>query len=381
MKSQLLILTLFVLTLTATVFAAENETHIGGYGEIAYNGYSTDNSRNQFDIKRFVITMEHRFDDKLSMNGEVEWEHAVTSADDEGESEIEQAYLNYQFDKTINMKAGLFLMPFGLLNESHEPPVFYGVERNEVETRIIPSTWREGGLALYGETEAGISWNAGLVTGFDVAKFDNPASPLSSIHQEGQLAKAHDPSYYIALNYTLPGFTIGSSFFTGNSAQGNSDFRRNTTLPDFEGINAPITLGDVHTRFQAAGWDLQAVYAKGTIGDADRIDQVIAAYNIANPGTPRELVASEFYGWLAQVAYTFDLNSKTTLSPFARYEDFDTQSSMPDTFVANPNNKDTVTTVGFSLHPNEKVVFKADYQSFKVVDANNRLNLGMGYMF
>ena len=71
-----------------------SDTTIGGYGEIAYNQYRQDSSRNQIDLKRFVILLGHRFNDRWNFNSEVEWEHAVTSQSDQGESEIEQAYLN-----------------------------------------------------------------------------------------------------------------------------------------------------------------------------------------------------------------------------------------------------------------------------------------------
>ena len=66
------------------------DTTIGGYGEISYNGYVHDASRNQADLKRFVLFFGHRFSDKLSFNSEVEFEHAVTSASDKGEAEIER---------------------------------------------------------------------------------------------------------------------------------------------------------------------------------------------------------------------------------------------------------------------------------------------------
>src|SRR5262249_6689784 len=176
------------------------------YGEISYNGYVHDASRNQADLKRFVLFFGHRFSDRISFNSEVEVEHAVSSANDKGEVEIEQAYLNYAFQPSINLKAGLFLMPFGFLNRNHEPPIFYGVERNEFETRIIPSTWREGGVGIWGDTSFGLSYDVGVTTGFDVAKFDDPGFPLAAAHQELQLAKAASPSFYGSLEYKgIPG--------------------------------------------------------------------------------------------------------------------------------------------------------------------------------
>jgi hypothetical protein len=140
--------------------------------------------------------------------GELEWEHAVTSAYDQGESEVEQLYVEHALAPSYGVRAGLMLVPLGLLNEHHEPTNYYGVERNFIETAIIPSTWREGGVALYGNTDAGFNWNVGIGTGPDLSKWD-PASdegresPLGSIHQELQLAKARDPSVYAAANWQV----------------------------------------------------------------------------------------------------------------------------------------------------------------------------------
>lgn len=358
-----------------------SNTTIGGYGEASYNRYTHDSSQNQADLKRFVLFLGHSFNDQLSFNSEIEWEHAIASADDEGETEIEQAYLNYQFKSGINVKAGLFLMPFGFINESHEPPVFYGVERNEVETRIIPSTWREGGIGVSGNTDVGIDWNVGVVTGFDTAKFDDAGAPLSASHQELQLAKARDLSYYGVLNYRgLPGLTVGGGVFTGNTIQGNADFKEDNSRPDFSGIKGRLTLWDVHTRWQSHGWDVQALYAKGNISEAGKIDNVIQAFNTAT-GDTRPFVPSEFYGYLGQVAYKIWEKDNMSLSPFFRYERYNTQSNMPTGFAADPENADRVMTAGISFKPDPQVVFKADYQKFQQNSAKDRINLGIGYMF
>lgn len=351
------------------------ENTFGGYGEINYNHYGSDSSRDQMDLRRFVLFFGHRFNDSWSFNSEVEWEHAVTSADDKGETEIEQAYLNYQISQSMSLKTGLFLMPFGFLNESHEPPVYYGVERNEVETRIIPSTWREGGVGFLGSTEAGLEWNVGAVTGFDVTKFDDAGKPLAAVHQELSEARARDLSYYAALNYKVPGFVVGFALFTGNSTQGNAAFKADPSKPDFSGIDGRVTLGDVHARWQQGGWDIEGLYAKGGFSEADKIDQVLKAHGAT------AFVPSEFYGWLVQAAYQFELSKGASIAPFARYEQYDTQSSMPSGFSADKANADKVTTVGLSFKPLAQVVFKTDFQSYHDNTDNSRFNLGLGYMF
>jgi hypothetical protein len=361
--------------------APASDTTIGGYGEITYNGYLKDKSRNQADLKRFVLFFGHRFDDKLSFNSEFEVEHAIASADDAGEAEIEQAYLNYRFGQGVNLKAGLFLMPFGFLNRNHEPPVFYGVERNEVETRIIPSTWREGGVGIYGSTAFGLDYDFGVTTGFDVAKLDDAGAPLAGSHQELQLAKAANLSFYGSLEYRgVPGLLLGTAVFTGDATHDNADFKADATLPDFAGITSRVTLWDVHGRWQHNGLDLEALYARGTIGRARALDSVLLGYNAAN-GADLPVVPSAFYGWLVQAAYSIPVGGEMTLDPFVRYEKFDTQARLPLGLVADLANRDRVLTTGFSFRPLDQVVVKVDYQKFFENSDNDRVNVGLGYMF
>ncbi len=357
-----------------------NRTTIGGYGEMVYTAYRHNSSQNQADLKRFVIFLGHQFNDQLSFNSEVDWEHAITSADDSGATEIEMAYLTYQHSPKLAIKTGLFLMPFGFLNQSHEPPVFYGVKRNEVETRIIPTTWREGGIALSGNTNIGLNWEVGITTGFDLAKFDDNAKPLHASHQELQLAKANDLSYYGAANYKKSGLTAGSAIFMGNSLHSNADYKADDTLPNFAGLDGKIVLWDLHARYQKHGWDIQAIYAQGSIDDAREINTIIDAYNIANT-QDRPSVPSEFYGWLVQGAYQVWHKGEMSLTPFVRIEQFNTQSKMPNGFMSDSENRDRVLTVGVSFKPHNEVVVKADYQKYEDNTANDRFNLGIGYMF
>ncbi len=381
LKTQLNVQADLLQKLTRTAAPASTDTSIGGYGEMSYTRYLTKDDRTQADLKRFVLFLGHRFNEQISFNSELEWEHAIVSQSDQGESEIEQAFLTYQISSGLALKTGLFLIPFGFINPSHEPPTFYGVERNEIETRIIPSTWREGGLELSGTTETGFIWNVGITTGFDLAKFDDASAPLKASHQELQFAKARDLSYYGALAYKESGFTLGSALFMGNAFHGNADFKADSTNPDFSGITGHITLWDIHTRWQKNGWDFQALYANGTISDTDAIDAVLKTYNLANPTSSRPYVPSEFYGWLVQGAYTLWQEGDMSLTPFARFETYNTQARLPNGFTSDLENADHVLTVGMSFKPRYDVVFKADYQKFNDNPDTNRWALGMGYMF
>ena len=332
---------------TAPTAAMVPSTVISGYGELNYNRPTRNASAAQTDVRRAVIGIQHRFDDKTKLVSEFEWEHAIASASDSGESAIEQLYIEREFDNGIRAKAGLFLIPAGLLNLNHEPTAYYGVERNFVETAIIPSTWREVGIGLSGEFGSGLSWDAGLTTGFDITKWDAAStegreSPLGSIHQEGQLAKSRNLSLHTALNWRgVPGLLIGGSVFTGNAGH---------KTPGFAAPDARITVYDLHGRYTPGLWDLSAVYARGEIRNVD-------ALNLTFAGEPTPVPAS-FAGWYAQVAYLVYKSGDYALSPFARYEQFNTAkrySALPAGLGVAGAADEKVTTVGANLRIGEGI--------------------------
>jgi hypothetical protein len=346
-------------------------TSIFGYGEFNYNRFRDSDRTSRADLRRFVIGFGHRFNDELTFNSEFEIEHGIVSAGDRGEAELEQAYLNYRFSDTVNVKGGLFLIPLGILNETHEPPTYYGVERNEVETRIIPTTWREMGFGVHGLVGLGFKYDVGLTTGFNSGKLGDPSFGVRDAHQEGQLADAHDLSVYGALNYQAPGLLVGTGVFTGNTGQNGQ------ANPLLKGVAARLTLWDLHAKYSIAGFDLQALYAAGKLGDADRINAVTstAAMPFAAPKSLK--------GWYGQVAYHVYRRGDLDVAPFVRLERFEIRQQEDTTLglFQNPKNLERVRTVGvnFKIHP--QVVLKTDIQHYQVDSNKNRFNVGLGYMF
>jgi hypothetical protein len=347
-------------------------TSLFGYGEFNYNRFRDADRTTRADLRRFVIGFGHRFDDRLSFNSELEIEHGVVGSKDRGETALEQAYLNYRFNDAFNAKGGLFLIPLGILNETHEPPTFYGVERNEVETRIIPTTWRELGIGLHGLIGQGFKYDAGITTGFNSGKLDDPSTGVGSAHQEGQLADAHDLSVYGALNYSAPGLLLGGGLFTGNTGQNGQ------ANPLLKGVAARLTLWDLHAKYAIAGFDLQALYASGKLGDADKINAAILASSATPFAAPKSLK-----GWYAQAAYHLYRRGDLDVAPFARIERFEIrqEEDPANGLLQDPNNLERVRTFGvnFKIHP--QVVIKSDIQRYSTDKSKNRLNIGLGYMF
>jgi len=319
-----------------------------------------------------------------------------------GEFEVEQFYVDRRLNDAATVRAGLFLMPFGLLNEHHEPTNFYGVQRNFVETLIVPSTWREGGFNVHGDTAQGFSWNAGLTTGFDLSKWnyapefplyttaldmeDSDSAPLQSTHQELALANAHKFSQYIALGYYgVPGLTLGAAISSGDAVKVPAP--PNAVIPG----NQRVTLWEAHTRWTPGRFDLSALYAHGSISN-------LGLANFANPGSPNP-IPSDFYGYFAQAAYGLWESGDYRLAPFVRWERYDMGSSYAGTtgpvvpsgsvpLSANPGdygywprNQDRVWTVGANFYTTPHVVFKVDYQWFDINTDFSRFDVGMGLNF
>jgi hypothetical protein len=353
--------------------APASDTVFSGYGEVNYNHPVRNASGAQTDLRRAVIGIQHRFDDKTKVVAEFEWEHAIASATDSGESAIEQLYVERELGAGLRGKAGLYLMPVGLLNQNHEPTAYYGVERNFVETAIIPTTWREAGVGLSGDFGDGFSWDTGLTTGFDLTKWDAASdegreSPLGAIHQEGQLAKSRDLQVHGALNWRgVPGLLVGGSVFTGKVGH---------ATPGFAGDDARASLVELHTRYTPGAWDLSALWAYGHISNTEALNATF----VGNP-TP---VPSSFAGWYLQAAYKLWQNADYALSPFARFESFDTAR----TYAAQPAGLgvpttpyERVATVGANLMVGQGVVLKADYQKFRQDKTRDRVNLGVGFAY
>jgi hypothetical protein len=345
-----------------------------GYGEVNYERPIHDVENTTADLARAVFGIGYRFDERTRFNSEYEIEHAVSSASDPGEVEVEQFYVDHQLANWIAVKGGLMLIPSGLLNLSHEPTRYYGVQRNFVESLIIPSTWREGGVAFHGDTDIGLGWDAGLITGFDLSKWDvnldpsvlEEAAPLRASHQELALANAAHPAQYLALGYSgVAGLNLGASGFTGVAKP---------LLPALSGQR--VTLWEAHTRWTPGRFDLSALYARGNIGKT-------AAANGLFPGAPNPIPAA-FFGYYAQGAYTVWQRNDHRVAPFLRWERFNigrSYAGIAQGFGPAPRQTERVWTYGANFYLNPNVVLKADYQSFAVDAMRDRLDLGLGLNF
>ncbi|MBS0558389.1 MAG: hypothetical protein JSR27_13365 [Proteobacteria bacterium] len=364
--------------------ATGNATSLWGYGQLDYNRPTARAADARADLTRAVLGFNHEFNETTRVYGELEWEHAIASADDAGESEVEQLFVEHALSPNYGVRVGLMLVPIGLLNEHHEPTQFYGVERNFVEQAIIPSTWREGGVAGYGTTDSGFQWDLGVVTSPDLGKWDPTSldgreSPLGSIHQELQLSKAHDLSIWARLNWLgVPGLNIGGAVFAGKIGQDTSkQFEGDANFP---ADNSRLLVGEAHVRWQSGPWDFTALYTRGSISDTQDL-------NLSFLGQPTP-VPKSFWGGYAQGAWRALEWNQSSLVPFLRYEAFNTgaaYASLPQGFEIPALPTQRVWTAGVNYYLTPNVVFKFDYQDFRYDDPalnyGNRFDLGLGFQF
>ncbi len=364
------------------IYRGGNGLAIGGYGEVIYRNFSSrlqDGSRSSAvdtaDLQRAVLYVGYKFNERFLFNSELEVEHAVTASDKGGETEMEFAYADYLWKPQANLRAGLVLIPVGLLNEYHEPTVFFGMSRNGVESVIVPTTWREIGVGLYGE--AG-SWRyrAYLTNGLDASRFT--AEGLGEGRGEGSNARAEDLAWSGRLDFTgVPGLLAGGSVFTGNSGQGLRDIGGQKI--GGRRIGGRVTLYEGHVDWRWRGLQLRALGVRSRVSDA-------AAINRALGLAGEESIGKAQSGGYVEAGYdllSLRPGSRQRLIPFARFERYDTQSEVPAGFERDPANDTHVLTFGFNYYPIDQMVVKASVLRVRneARTGQNEFQLGLGYVF
>ncbi len=357
------------------IYQVEKGVSIGGYGEMIYKNPDNKNQsggfsgkNNEIDFLRQIIYVGYRFSDHFLLNSEIEFEHGST--DRGGTVSVEFAYLDYLYKDMLNFRAGMVLLPMGLINELHEPTTFLSSQRTVTERLILPSTWRENGAGIFGSNEQ-ISYRLYAVNGFDALGFTGKDG-LRGGRQKGATALANNFGFTGRLDYTgMKGLLAGISAYTGKSGQNQSDAAGNN-------IDAWTNVVDVHADYRAAGFQFRWLFAYANQKDADQINSAMGL-------TGNQSVGSEMVGFYGEVGYDVLQHRSTEqkVIPFVRYERVDTQYKVPTGFTSDPANDREVYTFGVSYMPIINIALKADYElnRNKASTGVNQWNLAMGYIF
>ncbi|MGZ5026172.1 MAG: hypothetical protein ACXWE9_03055 [Methylobacter sp.] len=355
------------------VYSASKGLSIGGYGEGSYQAKVGDkgNTNDSADMERMVLYAGYKFTDRILFNSELEFEHASTGegSEQKGEVSVEFASLDFFMNPLANARAGLVLMPMGFINRIHEPLFYFGNQRPMVEQRIIPSTWREMGVGLFGAITPELTYTAYVVNGLDAKGFTSDG--IKEGRGGGSNARAENFGYVARVDYDpsyIPGLTVGGSAYVGNSGQNQSFVGRQ--------VDVFTQLYEAHVQWKYRGLEFRTLGSWGHINNADLVS--------ASAG---EVIGSQNFGWYAEAGYDVLplLYRDTTqyLAPFFRYEKLDTIAKAPIGFDDDPTKDWSIYQVGLQYKPIPNVVLKADYRNFvaKQGPLADDFNLGFGFIF
>lgn len=355
------------------IYRTDEGISIGGYGELLYQSFDSrrddgapSGAVDNADFLRAVFYFGYKFSDRLLLNTEIEYEHASTG--EGGEVSVEFAYLDYMWKPQANLRAGLLLVPMGFLNELHEPIVFLGSKRPDVERVLLPTTWRENGFGLWGDAGP-FTYRTYIVNGLDASGF--AAAGLRGGRQKGAQAKAEDFAWVGRLDYVGTfGLLVGASAYVGDSGQGIRSAGRE--------IGVATTIFEGHAGWRFKGFQARALWVQAEVDDA-------AALNAALGLTGNRSVGEELSGYYLEAGYDVlaGRGSQRQLIPFARLEAFDTQDKVPAGFLRDPTRDVESLTVGLSFKPIDRWVLKIDYQDYDngAGTAVDQINVAMGYVF
>lgn len=348
--------------------------HIFGYGEVHYSAF-IGAAPNEIDFHRFTLGLGYDFTDKIIMRAELDFEHAFK------EPELEFAYIDFLLKSWLNPRVGAILVPMGVMNEHHEPPLFYSVERPEIYDVIIPTEWQGIGAGFHGQLPAGFDYELYGLSSLTAVSFDNTGGIDQSFngsegfHDDHSIGEAPGRDFGAAgrVQYQgVKGLRLGTSFFAGNTGQGNGSIG-----------GGFLTMLEGDARYSFQGFDLEGIFVFSNLSDAGNINNVIVA---ADP-TFNDFVASQMIGWYLEGAYHLFHHmmpdTRQDLIIFSRFENLNTQHKMPSGFAADPANDRRNFTTGISYMPIPQVALKADY-NFNWNNANagvDRFDLGVGFYY
>ncbi|MDH3327286.1 MAG: OprO/OprP family phosphate-selective porin [Gammaproteobacteria bacterium] len=330
---------------------SSSATSIGGYGELHYNNLKNQKAggedKKQIDMHRAVLFVSHEFNDNIRFWSELEVEHSQAGdGKSGGEVSMEQAYVEFDIHDQLSVRSGMLLIPAGIINETHEPPTFYGVERNPIESKIVPSTWREGGVAVSGRFGTAWGFDAALHSGLSTSIADKYG--IRKGRKVARQAPANDLAVTTRLKWTgIPGLELAAT------AQYQPDVTQGT---DASAGSALLT--EAHVVWSHGPFAVRGLYATWAL----------------EGNGPKSIGANEQTGWYIEPSYK--VNSQWGV--FTRYNNWDNQAgNSSDSEYAQLD-------AGVNYWPHPKIVVKADYQRQSTPNGKDNydgINLGVGYQF
>lgn len=364
---------------TADVLSSKSDSkvQIGGYAQIDYNQPVKEGvkSNGKLDVHRLVLLFGYRFNERTNFVTEIEVEHVK-------EIYVEQAFLNYEVLPWLDLRGGLMLVPMGIVNEYHEPPTFNGVERPNLDSKIVPTTWREIGFGVTGRVDnAALKYQLYVMNGFNGFNGSGTfrgTDALRKGRQKGAESFMSSPTLATKIDYYgISGLKLGFSTYNGKSQ---------SSL--YNGLEEEDRIAELSADSSRIGINLIGFDARYVKGGFEARGQLNFAKlnNTAeyNKFTGKDL-GSQLFGWYAEVGYNLFHTAKTDqkLVPFVRYEKYNTHAKTEGGLTVNGAYDRTDITVGAGWWLASGAVLKADYQFFDnaLNNSSGQFNMGIGIWF
>ncbi len=361
------------------LLATDGKLVIGGYGEVHYNqpldGKVINNGK--LDVHRMVMLFGYRFNERAQFVTELEFEHV-------SEVYVEQAFLQYRLNNSINFRGGLLLTPMGIVNEYHEPTTFNGVERPLIDGSVAPTTWREIGFGFTGNIiPAAIRYQAYLVNGFK--SFDEEgllkgSNGFRSGRQKGAESFASSPNFTSKIEYYgIKSLNIGLSGYFGktqSSLYNGLDKDDDAAIAIADSSVVGLSMIGVDARYNISALQFRGQLYYAAISNTDEYNQFASTD-----------LGSSMMGYYAEVGYNVlasNKGSETAVIPFVRYSAYNTHNTVVDKFTPNESYEKTAITAGITCKLAKGAVLKTDLQFVKSAADNNfgtTFNAGVGVMF
>lgn len=390
---------------------------LGGYGEAVvtrnffsdnFNRYSQPQTykgkgyHNRADLPHVTFFVGYEFGNGWRMNSEIEFEHGGTEvaveleADESGEYEteverggevaLEQFWIEKTFNDKFNLRFGQIIVPVGYTNVHHLPTQFFTVYRPQGENTILPCTWREIGVSLWGFLSKKWRYEVQVVPGLDSELFSrkNWIQGGSASPYEFKVANKFAGVARID-NYSVPGLRVGLSGYTGQSFKNSM---QPTQAEKYSNIKGTVYLGSFDFDYKGYNLIARGYFDYGHLANS----KVISAYNKSlskySPSA-RSNVASD--ALCAGIEVGYDIfsqiekmrNTKRNLYVFGRYEYYDSMYKTDKDIIKADWSQRKVLVGGINYFPNKNIVFKAEYSAGILKEPynnENSLSLGVAYV-
>ena len=264
----------------------DSKWKFSGYGTIFYESYDWEthaDRRARTDVERILVEAEYQPTDKFKVEVEVALEHGGVGAATEfdvfeefgefeqeiekgGEIELEKAYAEILFSRALSVKFGHVILPVGLLNQRHQPSQYFTAARDATASPLIPVTWHENGVGIFGELgffgSGYLEYEAQFVNGLDSTGFSSANWIRGGFQERFEYKVAENPAYVFNLNYhPAAGAMFGISFYRGNTADNRPK--------DDVVYDAHVNIGSIFGTWEAGAITLRGEYIRGTLENSD----------------------------------------------------------------------------------------------------------------